>query len=295
MDGSRSHIRALLVLIGGACTIGLGPIMVRLADAGPSAVGFWRLTFALPLLAILARQQTGGIGKLTPITLITGLTFGLDLAFWHYGIEFSSVAKATVLSNLTPVLVTAVAWLVFRQKPRRLFLVAVAMAVAGAWIMAAARGGGAMGKSPALGDALSAMTAVWYALYFLAVSRARESQGASRIMFWSSLTGAPLLLGIALALHEQILPGSARGWIACVGLGLMHVVGQGSIAWALGKLPPATTSVVVLVQPVVAGLLGWLIFQEAFGPIQILGGAIALSGVILAQWAARPQPEANPA
>jgi drug/metabolite transporter (DMT)-like permease len=46
--------------------------------------------------------------------------------------------------------------------------------------------------------------------------------------------------------------------------------------------------VVVLVQPVVAAILGWVLFGEIFGPGQILGGAIALVGVILAQRAARP-------
>jgi drug/metabolite transporter (DMT)-like permease len=48
------------------------------------------------------------------------------------------------------------------------------------------------------------------------------------------------------------------------------------------------TSVVVLVQPVVAAILGWALFGEVFGPGQMLGGAIALTGVVLAQRAARP-------
>ena len=57
------------------------------------------------------------------------------------------------------------------------------------------------------------------------------------------------------------------------------VTGQGAIAWALGRLPASVTSVVVLVQPVVAAVLGWILFGEVFGPGQMLGGAIALTGV----------------
>lgn len=281
--------RALLVLLAGACVIGVGPILVRLSDVGPVAAGLWRLVFALPLLAILTRRADGAISGFAPIALLTGLAFALDLGFWHYGIAFTSVAKATVLSNLTPVVVTAVAWLVLKQKPSPLFLVAVALAVAGAWIMAMARDVGFAGKSPVLGDILSTATAFWYALYFLAVSAARRTMGASRLMFWSTLTGAPILLLAALGLHEQLTPGSLTGWAACVGLGVMHVAGQGSIAWALGRLPAATASVTVLVQPVVAALLGWSIFGEVFGPMQALGGAIALCGVVLAQWSARPK------
>ena len=130
-------------------------------------------------------------------------------------------------------------------------------------------------------------TAVWYALYFLAISAARRSVGATRVMFWSGVASAPLLLAAALALGEDIFPITNGGWAALVALGVMHVAGQGSIAWALGRLPAATASVVVLVQPVVAAVLGWLLFAEALGPVQALGAAIALGGVVLAQTASR--------
>ena len=131
--------------------------------------------------------------------LLAGLAFALDLGFWHYGIANTSVGKATVLTNLTPVVVTAVAWIFLKQRPARLFLLAVALAVAGAWMMAVAKGLGSVGPNPLLGDALSLATAIWYALYFLAVSAARRREAATRIMFWSSLAGAPLLLVAALA------------------------------------------------------------------------------------------------
>jgi len=253
-DDGSGRGKALLVLLFGACVIGVGPILVRLSDVGPVTAGFWRLTFAIPLLAILMQRTEGRISGFAPISLLAGLAFALDLGFWHYGIALTSVAKATVLSNLTPVVVTAVAWLVLKQKPKP----------------------------------FSAATAIWYALYFLAVSAARRTMGATRLMFWSTMTGAPLLLLAALGLHENLIPGSSAGWAACIGLGIMHVAGQGSIAWALGRLPAATASVTVLVQPVVAAILGWSIFGEAFGPFQALGAAIALCGVVLAQWSARP-------
>lgn len=291
--------RALAVLIFGAAVIGFVPILVRLSDTGSAAAGFWRLLFALPLLALLAQRsgagQGGGLGRLpSRLAMIAGLMFALDLGFWHYGIALTSVANATVLTNLTPVVVTAVAWIFLSQKPRMLFLVAVGLAIGGAGLMAAAKGG-APGVSPAWGNAAAALTALWYAFYFLAVSAARRTEAATRIMFWSSLTGAPLLLIAAVMLGEPILPASLGGWAACAGLGVLHVAGQGAIAWALGRLPPATASVVVLIQPLVAAIASWILFSEALGPVQALGGAITLAGVALAQWSARPPraPAAN--
>ena len=287
--------KALAVLVFGACVIGLSPIFVRLTGTGPSAAGFWRLAVAMPILAIMTWRTNGPLGKPSKIALIAGLVFTLDLGFWHYGIKYTSVTNATVLSNLTPVVVTAFAWIFLKQRPGALFLLAVAVAVGGAWMMAIGKGGGDHLVNPPLGNALSAMTAFWYALYFLALAEGRKRESASQLMFWSTVVGVPLLLAAALISREQILPTSLGGLGACIGLGLMHVAGQGSIAWAMGRLPTATASVVVLVQPVVAAWLGWLLFAETIGPLQAAGAGVALSGVVLAQWASRPRPALAPA
>jgi drug/metabolite transporter (DMT)-like permease len=278
--------QALAVLVLGACVIGLSPILVRLADSGPAAAGFWRLAFAVPLLALIARRSTGPVGRPSRMAAAAGLAFALDLGFWHYGIALTSVTNATVLSNLTPVVVTLFAWVILKERPKPLFLLAVAVAIAGAWLMAAEKGGGP-GENPPLGNILSVATALWYALYFLALGEGRKTQGASLLMLWSSLIAAPLLLAAALVMGEPILPATLGGWGACVGLGLMHVAGQGAIAWAMGRLPMTLISVVVLVQPVVAAALGWMLFAEAIGPMQATGAAVALVGVVLAQQASR--------
>jgi drug/metabolite transporter (DMT)-like permease len=276
----------------GACVIGFSGALVRLTDTGPAAAGFWRLAFALPALAIITRRATGPLGRPSKIALIAGVMFAGDLGFWHYGIKYTSVANATVLSNLTPVVVTAFAWVFLKQKPRGLFLLAVAVALAGVWMMAVGRAGGGHLLNAPLGNAFSVSTALWYSLYILAISEGRKTEGASRLMFWSGLVGAPLVLIAALLLHEQIAPATAAGWAACVGLGVVHVLGQGSIAWGLGRLPTSNASVVVLVQPIVATYVAWVLFKEALGPVQAVGAAVALGGVVLAQWASRPLPAA---
>jgi drug/metabolite transporter (DMT)-like permease len=283
--------KALAVLVFGACVIGLSPIFVRLTETGPAAAGFWRLAFAMPILAIMTRRTDGPLGKPSKIALIAGLMFALDLGFWHYGVKYTSVTNATVLSNLTPVVVTAFAWIFLKQRPRALFLLAVAVAVGGAWMMAVGKGGGEHLLNPPLGNLLSAATAFWYALYFLAIAEGRKRESASQLMFWSTIVGMPLLLIAALVAGEEVIPLGASGWAACLGLGLMHVAGQGSIAWAMGRLPTSTASVVVLVQPVVAAYLGWILFAEAIGPLQAAGAMVALSGVVLAQWASRARPQ----
>jgi len=278
---------ALGALVLGAGVTALAPIFVRLTETGPAAAAFWRLLFAMPILAVLAARAEGAVGRPSRFGLAAGVTFALDLAFWHYGIHYTSVGLATVLSNLTPVVVTAVAWIFLKQPPQRLFLLALAIAILGVAMMAGQREG-APGINPPLGNLISTATSVWYALYMLAIAAGRRRESTSILMFWSSLIGLPLVLVCALVLGEQITPAGAAGWFACAGLGLVHVAGQGSIAWAMGRLPAATASLVVLVQPVLVAILGLVIFHEALTLWQIAGSAVALAGVVLAQRTSQP-------
>ena len=289
---------ALAALVFGALVIGTTPILVRLAACGPAAAGFWRLAFATPLLALMASGRgVAGIGAPSRAMVLAGVFFALDLACWHYGIRYTSVANATVLPNLTPVLVTLASWVFFKERPRPIFLVGLVAAVGGAVLMAGTGPASArQGPLPHIGDALSVSTALWYGLYFMSVRAARLARSTLSVMLWSCLIGAPPLLLTAFVMREQVLPATTLGWAAVVGLGLAHVFGQGSIAWALGRLPASTASVTVLVQPVVAGVLAYLIFSEVLTPLQGAGGALALVGVVVAQQApARPIKPAPPA
>ncbi|MDR3512994.1 MAG: DMT family transporter [Caulobacteraceae bacterium] len=296
-----SDRRALAVLIFGACMIGFGPVLVRIARAehvDPAGSAFWRVTLALPILVAMmlrGRAANGAGARIGPswITAIAGFLFAGDLVCWHYGIRFTSIANATVLSNMTPVIVTTAAWLMFRQTPRPVFLVGMALAIGGSTLMALAKGGS--GANPHLGDVLSAGAAVWYAGYMLLVREARQTTSASVVMFWSSLIASPFLLAFALAMGERIWPSSALGWTVLIGLGVMHVAGQGSIAWALGRLPAPLAAVTILVQPIVAAVAGWAVFAEHLSWMQALGAAIALGGVALARAAGRGEAQPPPA
>jgi drug/metabolite transporter (DMT)-like permease len=285
---SSSRLLPLVVVLVSASILGLAPILVRLTETGPAAAGFWRLLFALPLLFVLVGRPGGeGLGKPTKWMILAGVFFALDLTFWHYGIVMTSVANATVLCNLTPVVVTLVGWLLFKERPARLFILALALAMGGAFAMAAGAAPG-QGTNPVLGDLFSLSVALWYSGYFLAVKAARTRAGALRITLWATVVSLPLMGIAGLALGEDMIPATAAGWAACVAMGLMHVAGQGGVAWALGRLPAAITAVTILIQPLVAAALSRLIFGETLSLIQALGGALVLGAIVLAQWSNRP-------
>ncbi len=287
---------ALGVLLVGAVIIASTPILFRLSQTGPAAAGFWRLVFALPCLAPMGRGRLGRANwRPSLILILAGAAFAGDLACWHYALRYTTVANATVLSNLAPVVVTLGAWVLWRERPSGVFLAGMATAIAGATLMALARAGG--GPPPAhqhLGDSLAVATAVWYGLYFLSVRKARSVHGARSVMLWTSLVGAPILILQAVLLGEPLTPQRAAGWVALVALGVAHASGQGSIAWSLGRLPAATAAVVVLVQPVAAAALAFFVLGEAVSRPQALAGAAALAGIAFAvAWRNRAPAASN--
>jgi drug/metabolite transporter (DMT)-like permease len=134
------------------------------------------------------------------------------------------------------------------------------------------------------GDALSFTAALFYAGYLLSIKNLRERFPTSIIMAWSVFFTAITLLPVALVSGEGIMFHGLYGWIILIGLALIsQVIGQGFITYALAHLPASFSSVVLLVQPVTAAFLAWILLNEAIGFWQAIGGLVVLSGILVAK------------
>ena len=302
---ARAKLTGVIVLFCAASLLGFAPILVKASELGPQAIGFWRLTLSLPVLAVWlwfetrrAKRREAAEGKAKPLSwkpvLLAGLFFAGDLAFWHAGIKITTAANATLLANLTPIIVAVAAFFLFGETITRRFLAAAALALIGAVLLSAANIQFAPERLP--GDVLSLLTSFWYASYLLAVRAARRAGAATvQLMFWSTLTAAPILLVVTLGFGEALLPATLMGWAPLLALGIIvHAGGQGGIAFGLGRTPAALATLIILIQPVVAATAGWLIFGEALVAIQWLGAGLVLAGVYAAQRIRAPASTAGP-
>jgi drug/metabolite transporter (DMT)-like permease len=273
--------------LAGGCCIAFAPILVRLSDTGPVASAFWRTALAAPLLWVFAMRSSTrdrAAEKAHWVALVAaGLFFASDLGVWHWSIVWTSVANSTLLANLAPIFVTLAGWLFWKQRVSRVFLAGMFVAIAGMFILVGPHFG--TGGTQLLGDALGAITAIFYAGYMLAIKVARDD-GAStvRLMAWSTTITAIALLPIALAFPQPMVPASMHGWLVVAGLAIIsQILGQGLIAYAFAHLPASLSSVSLLIQPVVAAFVAWRLFGEAVGPAQFIGGAVVLGGIWLAK------------
>lgn len=288
-DHERARARVadalpVVALLAGGCAIGFAPILVRWADVGPVASAFWRLALALPLLWWWAALSSHGPIRCGHwrIVALAGVFFAADLGVWHWSIIYTTVANSTFLTNLAPIFVAAGAWLWFDQRVSRLLSVAMVTALAGSALLV---GPNVFDSGTRLrGDALGVLTAVFYAGYLLTVKRARARASTAALMALSTSVSAAALLPVVLLSPQPMWPADARGWSVLLGLALLtQVLGQGLIAYALAHLPATSSSVSLLIQPVVAATLAWWLFGEALGAAQFLGAALVLTGIYLAR------------
>ena len=271
---------AFAALVAGNIALSLGAMLVRLADTGPTASAFWRMTIALPLILLFAWRESGGRApprRATWIAAIAGIFFALDLATWHIGILHTKIANATLFGNCASLLL--VLWGVFltRTLPHGWQALAVLLAFAGSALLMGQSY--EMSSNYLLGDLLSLLAGVLYTCYVILMQRVRDTLAPWTALGIASIVCVPVLLGTALALGEAIVP---RDWTPLILLALTsQVVGQGLMIWSLPRFSPLVLGLTLLIQPAIAALAGWLMFNELLGPVDIFGGMLVGAALVL--------------
>jgi len=286
---------AIPALVVANIALAIGPWLVRIAKAeghvGPVAAGFWRLTLALPLLILFARaerQPTQPINSkwLIAAALISGLFFAADLGAWHAGILHTRLANATLLGNCTAVLFPLYGFIVARSLPSRKQGVALALASLGAVLL--------LGRSyelsarNLLGDLLCLFAGVAYTGYLVAADKARSALPPWTTLAWSVLAGIPFLLAAAFALGEPVWP---HIWWPLAGIAIgSQIVGQGLILYAVNRVSALVVGLMLLLQPIVAATIGWIIYGEKLTAFDFAGAVAIAFAVLLVRDSERPLP-----
>ena len=261
--------------------LAFGPWFVRATEVGPVAAGFWRLTLAVPFLVLLAAQQGARptrLGRGVWVGLIAGgVCFAADLGSWHLGILRTTLANATLFGNAATLMFPIYGFLVARTWPTRTQGWALMLAAAGAALL--------LGRSYQLdtknlaGDLLCILAGLLYTVYFILMARARTTLAPLSALVLSTLAGIVPLLVFALAMGERIVP---VHWGPLIGLALCsQVLGQGLMIYALGRFSPLVIGIALLIQPVVAGTVGWIVYGERLGLPDLVGVVMVAVALVL--------------
>ena len=281
MTRQRHHRFAFPALLIGSTALAFGPWLVRLADVGPVAAGFWRLSLALPFLFVIARligQPVHWPGRgLAGIAMVAGFFFAADLAAWHAGIHLTKLGNATLFGNTSSLLFAAWGLWLARSLPSPVQAGALALAAIGAALLMS--GSAELSLRNLRGDLLALFAGLLYTGYLIAVQRARQSLAALPMLFIASIFGAAMLLPLSLGLGERLVPGD---WTFVLILALSsQVLGQGLLVYAMGSLPPLVVGLTLLTQPAISALIGWLAYRETLSLLDWIGACAIAAALVL--------------
>jgi drug/metabolite transporter (DMT)-like permease len=288
---------ALFHLALAIAAISFTPIFFRLSEIGPTATAFYRTGLAIPffvLWTLADAREARRRGSLLPavgtadafILVAGGAVFAVNIVAYAWAVHLTSVADASLLSNLSPIFVALGGFILFRERVGRGFVGAMITAIAGVALLTSDRL--SLSGSGLLGDAFGIGSAICFAAYLLIVGRLRLRLGSATIMLWTGGVGALVLLAASLGAGERLVASTAAGWSALIGLAVVsYALGQGLLTTALARLGASFSAVSLLALPVIAALLGWACFGETLSATEMLGGIIVLGSILAAGSASR--------
>jgi len=284
----------LLVLLAAIIGISMAAPLVRLSHATPLVIATWRLFVSVVVIAAILVPHRGWTQwkrlDRRGIALALGAGVMLALHFWSWtaSVDMTSIAASVVLVNIQPVIVALISVVWLREAPSGRQWSGIALAMAGACIVAwgdARFAADAPGTRALVGDALALGGGVAAALYYLVGRRLR---GTLDLWPYVALVyGAcfVVLLGICVATRAPLVPQPRRELVIFVALAAgPMLLGHTGLNWALKYLPAYVVNVTALGEPVGATLIAALVpgIREVPSPLTLVGGTFVLGGVVLA-------------
>jgi drug/metabolite transporter (DMT)-like permease len=291
---SHVHISgsALAMLVLANAALAIGPLFVREADVGPISAGLWRMALAAPVLLAVATRAPGGFAPgrqvLLPL-LFGGIAFAGDLASWHMGIVRTTLANATLFGNSATLMYPVYGFVVARTLPTKGQAAALLLAAFGAALL--------LGRSAELssrhlsGDLLCVLAGLLYTVFFITMAQVRARLAPAPALALSTISSILPLLLLAWAMGEHIWP--HLWWPLLAMTALSQLFGQGLMTRALGHLPPLVIGIALLVQPIVAAALGWIVYGETLAGLDLVGAAMVAAALVMVRGGAKvaPPPE----
>jgi drug/metabolite transporter (DMT)-like permease len=257
-------------------TVPLSKLGMDWLGAGWLAVA--RFAIAAPLLAVLARR--GLRGAISPGVILAGAAgYGTVILLQNAGIERTSVTHASLIVGAVPVLVAVISAALGRGAAAAGAWIGSLLALAGVGLVA---GGGGAGTSLA-GDLLVLASVTGSAGFIVAqpgLLRGRDAGAVTAVQLASG--GLAVLPFAVLAEGMPAAPTGATPVVAVLALALVGTALAFSLfAWAQTRVPAEVAGAFVNLEPLVGAATGAVVFQDAVGGVQLLGGFAILVGIAL--------------
>jgi DME family drug/metabolite transporter len=287
-----AHRRGLACLVGTGIiwgTIGVAAkLLYRHTDLDAVTVTWLRAAIASPIYLLLGRRALGpDLFRAQPRDRAIMVALGVLLIVyqWLYlaAVDEIGVSSATLISLCVPPVLVAVASIaLLGERIGGRTATALIGAIAGTVLLVGWQSGeGSNGGSTGLGVLFALACATGIAGHVLGSRSVASRHHALRPLAIGFPAGVVAFVPVAAG-HEVTLHLSLVGWLLLVYLGVVpSVVAYWLYQRGLQDVPATTASIVTLLEPLVAAILAWMLFDERLGFIGWLGGALLMGSIVL--------------
>lgn len=259
-------------------------IFVRAINADAIAIGFYRLTFALPFFAVAAfvwnRKELFAItGKQLIGCAFGGLFLAAHFFTWFTAIENTTVASAVVICSTHPIIILAITVGLLKEKTSWKAVLGVLIALTGAAIITG--GDYSFSGDAIFGDIMAFLGAVFLALYFLVGRKMRKDINATVYVFLV-FAACWIAFGIGMMLTGTPFTGySKMDYVYLFAMAMVCQIGAHAVFnWCLGHVSPLYISTIETGEAIFASVLAVIFCAEIPTIWQLIGGAIAICGLL---------------
>lgn len=289
---TRRHLTLFVVAV---TAISSAAVLIRLADAPPFAIVFYRCAFAAVILvpvALLRHREE--FRRLTParwrLALVSGALLGIHFSLWVWSLSYTSIAAAAVLVATEPLWVGLLGRFVGERPVRRTWI-GLAIALAGIVLISGTDFGG--GGRALLGDLLALGGALAGAAYVLAGRTLRQELSVVTYAGIAYTAAAAVAAAGMFAGGTNFAGYDPEVWLlfAVITAG-PQFLGHTVFNFLLGHVRASVVALGLMMEPVGATILALLVLSEVPGVLTVLGGVVVLTGVwvaIAAEASRRPE------
>lgn len=258
-------------------------IFVKLTSAPPMAIGFYRLTFALPLFAVvtlvrhkeemmrLTKKQLGGCA-------IAGIFLAGHFFSWFTGVGHTSVASASVLAMTHPFMILLISVFIFKEKTNKKAVAGVIVAFIGSIIISGSDY--SISTDVLFGDLMSLLAALFMGLYFIAGNKFRKGIHAAVYVFFVFLF-CWITFGIGMIATHTSFTGYTTNdmfWIFVMAM-VCQIGAHAVFNWCLGYTTALYVATCENLEAFIATGIAVVLFSEIPSLWQLAGGLTIVAGV----------------
>lgn len=278
---SRSTPAGIAATVTAVTAWGLGNTLIAAIPMSGLAVAFWRLAVAVVLYVPVLYLRGGRLSwRALRHGWVGGVAFGVDIATFFVAIRLTTVANATTISALQPLVIMAFASVMFGERVHPRHVVCALTATAGVALVAF--GAAANGTGSLAGDLMSVVALFAWAWYFIASKQARTELDTFEYMTVMNMVAFVVVAPVAWAAGDLLSSDGrldAGRLLAIVAIVLVPGSGHILINWAHNHTTLVFTSLVTLAMPVLSTVGAAVFLDQQVVAAQVLGIAVVLASL----------------